>query len=165
MNNKGFTTIELILTMLLVVIIMATITNVTYVYRDRSDYEQTYTDIVNYKNSLTRIIYDDILNTADPVVSINKQTDYYYELVTRNNVRIPLKIVIDTKDTTTNKYTTYIEYNNIIYEIPGSSDRLITLDITNTKYESDTTNGMYSLDIIFHHRNLENDFRIHFVVT
>ena len=61
MNKKAFTTVEMILTILLVVVIMATITSVTLVYRDKSEYEESVTEIENYKNTLTKIIYDDIL--------------------------------------------------------------------------------------------------------
>ena len=56
MNKKAFTTVEMILTILLVVVIMATITSVTLVYRDKSEYEENVTEIDNYKNTLTKII-------------------------------------------------------------------------------------------------------------
>ena len=50
MNNKGFTTVELILTMVLVITIMFSITSVTYVYRDRSKYEDDpiFIEIINW---------------------------------------------------------------------------------------------------------------------
>lgn len=54
MNKQGFTTVELILTMVLVMIIMATITNVTYTYRDRSTYEELKTEVTDYKNTTTK---------------------------------------------------------------------------------------------------------------
>ena len=72
MNKKGFTTIELVLTIVLVVIIMMTITSVTYTYRDRSNYEELITEVTNYKNTLTKIIYDDLLDETNLVTKIEE---------------------------------------------------------------------------------------------
>ena len=157
MNNKGFTTVELVLTILLVVIIMATITNVTYVYRDRSDYEQTITEIINYKNTITRIIYDDILNSSNKVTKIVKNSDYSYTLVS-NSKNYNLTINDES-------YSVGITYDDVFYEIPGSAEGLVSIDIDNVSFLSDEATGVYSLDIVFRHQNVEDVFRIHFVVS
>ena len=62
MNKKAFTTVEMILTILLVVVIMATITSVTLVYRDKSEYEESVTEIENYKPKPLMNIHAKILN-------------------------------------------------------------------------------------------------------
>ena len=48
MNKNGFTTVELLLTMIFVITIMAIITSVTYTYQDRSKYEEKVTEVMNY---------------------------------------------------------------------------------------------------------------------
>ncbi len=168
MNKKGFTTLELLLTMVLVVGIMVTITNVTYVYRDRSEYEELLTEITNYKNTLTKIIYDDILsknNRSNRVTKIvrNSTNSYTLETPTRN---IPLYIYnLDDK--------VGISYDSVDYIVPGSEDEFVTIeDITyhpdpileKETYE-DPENTIYSLEIVFKHRNLNELFKIKFAVS
>ncbi len=156
MNNKGFTTIELLLTMLLVVIIMATITNVTYTYQDRSNYEEIISETVNYKNNLTKVIYDDILNPADRVVSITKVNDNTFNLITTTNKIYPLQIIENINEVS-------INYNEVNYIIPGSKDGLVTIEDIN--YYFDTVNSLYSMDIVFRNRNIEDLYKIHFAIT
>ena len=79
MNKNGFTTVEMVLTMVLVIVIMSTITTVTLVYRDKSDYEEILANTINYKNTVTKIIYDDILDETNPVTAItyNETSNQY----------------------------------------------------------------------------------------
>ncbi len=154
MNNKGFTTIELILTIGLAAVIMLTITNVTYTYRDRSIYEETLTEVTNYKNNLTKIIYDDILNGANRLVGIVKVNDMEYDLYTSNSTYNILKIINEENNVG-------IEYAGIRYIIPGSEDGLVTFE-TSSYYNND---NIYRLDIVFRHRNLEELIKIHFVIS
>lgn len=153
MNNKGFTTIELILTLLLVIFLMTTITTVTYTYRDKSDYEQLKTEIINYKNNLTKIIYDDILDQDDLVVDIEKTDEYNYTLKTNKN-NFPLTIINQDKKKG-------INYREVNYLIPGSEDSLITIEEIN--YVSDA--DIYCLDIIFSSRHIDEYFKIHLVTS
>ena len=93
MNKQGFTTVELILTMVLVMIIMATITNVTYTYRDRSTYEELKTEVTDYKNTTTKIIYDALLDTTDRVIRMEKISDLEYKFYTESNREKTLTIL------------------------------------------------------------------------
>ena len=156
MNNKGFTTIELVLTIVLVMIIMATITSVTYTYKDKSDYENLLSEVVNYKNTTTKILYDDILNPNDPVVKITKTDDNHYELITKSGVSKTLTIY----DQNTK---VGMKYQEVDYIVPEAVDSLVTFE--GVSYKEDNSNKFYSLDIIFSHRNLEEDFKIHLVIT
>lgn len=166
MNKKGFTTVELILTVLLVIIIMGTVSSVTYTYRDRSNYEETLTKVTDYKNTLTKIIYDDILNREDPVIEIVVVTQgdnfvYEYVLKTKSGKDIPLTI-IEEED------KVGINYNGIEYLIPGSEDGLVEVYkyIEDKEfYQYNSTNGYSSLEIIFSHRNLEENFKIKLIVA
>lgn len=158
MNKKGFTTVELVLTIVLVVIIMLSVINVTYTYSDRSNYEEIVTEVIDYKNTLTKIIYDDILNTEDPVVSITKIDENNYNLITKSNIEIPLIIIKEEKRVGVN-------YNGVEYLIPGSTDGLIDKSDLKITYKEDIINNFYSLDITFVHYNLEDEYRIHFVIS
>ena len=118
MNKKAFTTVEMILTILLVVVIMATITSVTLVYRDKSEYEESVTEIENYKNTLTKIIYDDILDETNPVTGIIENGNTY-TLVRATNP-ITLEII---NDPSNNKIG--IKYDSVNYLVPGCDKGLV----------------------------------------
>ena len=139
MNKKAFTTVEMILTILLVVVIMATITSVTLVYRDKSEYEESVTEIENYKNTLTKIIYDDILDETNPVTSIIENGNTY-TLVRATNP-ITLEII---NDPSNNKIG--MKYDSVNYLVPGCDKDLVSfegVDLTNT-------NGIYNMNINLH---------------
>lgn len=153
MNKKAFTTVEMILTILLVVVIMATITSVTLVYRDKSEYEESVTEIENYKNTLTKIIYDDILDETNPVTGIIENGNTY-TLVRATNP-ITLEII---NDPSNNKIG--IKYDSVNYLVPGCDKGLVSfegVDLTNTS-------GIYNMNINFSSRKYEKILTIHFVV-
>lgn len=153
MNKKAFTTVEMILTILLVVVIMATITSVTLVYRDKSEYEENVTEIENYKNTLTKIIYDDILDETSPVTSIVENSNTY--TMVRATNPITLEII---NDPSNNKIG--IKYNSVNYLVPGCDKGLVSfegVDLTNT-------NGIYNMNINFSSHKYEKILTIHFVV-
>ena len=53
MNNKGFTTVEVIISFALVVIIMVSMTSMLVSYRDTISTEEIKTRMVEFKNSIT----------------------------------------------------------------------------------------------------------------
>ena len=164
MNKKGFTTVELILTMTVVIVIMSTITSVTYTYRDRSKYEEIITDVKNYKNSVTKIIYDDILDVGitgnGKVTKIEKVSNISYNLVATTNGTVKkYNLTILTSPTKTG-----INYNGTEYVIPGSSSSLVEYKGAELK-PSTGESDLYVLDIYFSHKNLDDQIRIHLVVS
>ena len=164
MNKKGFTTVELILTMSIVIVIMSTITSVTYTYRDRSKHEEVITEVKNYKNSVTKIIYDDILDVGitgnGKVTKIEKVNNTSYNLVATTNGNVKkYNLTILTSPTEVG-----INYNGTKYIIPGSSSSLVSYvgcELKPSTGESD----LYVLDIYFSHKNLDDQIRIHLVVS
>ncbi len=166
MNKKGFTTIELILTMAIVITIMATITSVTYVYRDKSVEEQTITDIMNYKNTVTKVIYDDILENGNEVIKLEND-DNKYILTRKDNSTITLEII----DRNVQRNGTIIHevgiiYDGIEYLVPGSLGSLVTFDGVST-YPSDLEeeSNYYGLDIVFSHKNIKEPIKLHFIIS
>ena len=166
MNNKGFTTVELILTMLLVITIMFSITSVTYVYRDRSVYEEIYTELNDYKNTVTKIIYDDILDSSNKVTKLVKDenNDHLFKLIKRDNSEINLEIIDRNITKNGNEiHEVGIKYNDIEYLIPGSNNSLVNFQDFEI-YSDETGISLYVLDIIFTHQSIEEPFKIHFVI-
>ena len=167
MNKKGFTLVELILTMAVVMIIMATITSVTYTYREQSSYENIITEVTTYKNNVTKIIYDDILDirktgeSKGKVIKIEKENNYKYTLTTDKNNKNNLEI-IDNTNKVGIKYGPINE--EIEYIIPGSNNNLISFDSAVLE-PSGTESNIYKLDIYFNHKNLDDKIKIHLIVS
>lgn len=160
MNKKGFTTVELVLTIILVTTLMATITSVTLVYRDRADYEEAIAGVKDYKNTLTKIIYDDILDTSNPVTSITYDSnDNTYTLVRKDNSNpITLKIInVNEND----KKEVGIEYDGIKYLVPGSDKGLIEFQ----DVEFSNQDNIYTMNITFLSKQFDDPITIHFVVS
>ena len=157
MNNRGFTTVELILTMVVVITIMATITSVTYTYRDKSRYEAIVTEITNYKNNITKIIYDDILDKDNKIVALKQ-----------DNINEKKFYLVDENDNYVKTLQIINENNKVGINYDG-----IDYLLTDTEYEdfniysskSTDNTEFYKLDIYFKNKYLENKFKIHFVIS
>ena len=109
--------------------------------------------IENYKNTLTKIIYDDILDETNPVTGIIENGNTY-TLVRATNP-ITLEII---NDPSNNKIG--IKYDSVNYLVPGCDKGLVSfegVDLTNT-------NGIYNMNINFSSRKYEKNLTIHFVV-
>lgn len=159
MNKKGFTTIELILTMALVMVLMVTITSVTYSYQEKANEETIKNELINYKNTVTKIIYDDILNDSSnkgKVIKIEKDNNSY-KFITNLNYSYSLEI-INQED------KVGIKYEGVEYIFPSSKNKLITFHKIET-YPTDLgESSVYSLDIYFRHKVIKEQIKIHLVV-
>ena len=60
MNNRCFTTIEIVVSFALVVIILTSLTAIVVNYRDEVTDEEIKTQLLDFKNTITKVIYDDI---------------------------------------------------------------------------------------------------------
>ena len=153
LNKKAFTTVEMILTIVLVIVLMGTITSVSLVYRDKCDYEETITNLTNFKNNLTKTIYSDILRDNNKITSTNKVSNNIYIL---NRETDPITLEVLESDS---KY--YLVYDDVKYLVPGSDNNLIEYKgidyLENTNYSS--------LNINFLSLKTEELFTIHIIVN
>lgn len=164
MNKKGFTTVELILTVALVSVLMVTITGVTYVYQERTIYERTKNELIDYKNTVTKIIYDDILNTdgTSDVVRLTKVSEHIYRLVKSDNTYYNL-IILDEEGKVGIKYGD--ESSMVEYIVPGSDKKLITVKSIEMYPSDGEESNIYKLDINFEHTGLNQEFKIHLIFS
>lgn len=172
MNKKGFTTVELILTLAIVMVVMATILSVTYNYRDKGSYERVLTDMNTYKNTITKIIYDDIFDIRESgeskgkvikIEKVNASDNTKYNLVTSNNTKFLLQI-IDRNVAKNGKSIREvgINYDGTDYIIPGSDNSYI--EFKNVEFQSNNGN-IYALNITFYNNKVSKDIKLHFLVV
>lgn len=62
LNNKGMTLIEIIVCFVIVVVIVLSMFKVVNNYKDKQDVESYKSSIITYKNTITKTIWEDIIN-------------------------------------------------------------------------------------------------------
>lgn len=129
MNNKGFTTVEVIISFALVVIVMVSMTSMLVSYRDTISTEEIKTRMVEFKNSITYMIYEDIVyNSIDSIrycdtdntTTINgKCVDFFRN--GEKQYRLELIDNVQSTGTENNKvYKTFLDYRGIRIMLPDS---------------------------------------------
>ncbi|MBR3660937.1 MAG: prepilin-type N-terminal cleavage/methylation domain-containing protein [Bacilli bacterium] len=164
MNKKGFTTVELILTVAIVSVLMVTITGVTYVYQERTVYERGKNELINYKNTVTKIIYDDIFDIGGDknVVKLSKESNNTYHLIKNDNTYYKLIILNETGKVGI-KYGS--DDSMVDYVVPGSDKGLVRIKSVEMYPEGGGESDIYKLDIIFEHLGLNQEFKIHLIFS
>ena len=61
LNNKGFTISEVLVSFTLITAILLSIIGATVFYRDKLKMELVKSQIVDFKNTITKVVYDDII--------------------------------------------------------------------------------------------------------
>ncbi len=129
MNNKGFTTVEVIISFALVVIVMVSMTSMLVSYRDTISTEEIKTRMIEFKNSMTYMIYEDIVyNSIDSIrycdtdgtENINgKCVDFFRD--GKKQYRLELIDNVQSVGTENNKvYKTFLDYRGIRIMLPDS---------------------------------------------
>ena len=156
MNNKGFTTVEVIISFALVVIVMVSMTSMLVSYRDTITNEEIKTRMTEFKNSITYMLYEDIVyhkidgvrycdenastvSGSDVKVSNGKCVDFMRD----GESQYRLELIEDQPERDANsenqwKYKTYLNYRGILIMLPDS-------DLNKVEYKK-KANGQYETD-------------------
>lgn len=176
MNKKGFTTVEVVISFALVVIILISITAIVVNYRDKVTNEQIMTQLFDYKNSLTKIVYDDIV--IGEYQNIGRCTNdlFCVNFIKKDGTLVPLKRIVVDNDTTGLKRGIYLEYKGIKYMLPDSdlNQTVVSNNLNQDNYYStindfiittDDNNNLYSVTIPIYHRVLDYKLNINLRVN
>ena len=149
MNKKGFTTIELIVSFIMVVIILSSLIGFTISYRNRVSNEEIKTKLIDYKNSITKMIYDEIINGN--LVSINSCIGEIHcaNFIDKEGNSHTLRI--ETITSNNKNRGSYINYDGTRYLLPDSD-----LNKTKTRLDDESEVEVYEEACNFTSFNLEN---------
>lgn len=168
LNKKGFTIAEVIVSFSLISIILASMIASMMFYRDKVKEEEVLSQLWDFKNTITKVIYDDIIEKklvyVDTCVGIPNCVKFSDASRTTNNI---LKIVEYNETTQTNKRGTYLYYNGTKYMLPDSDlgtgyDRIcdfvggINLDV----YE----NKLFKVKLSYRHKDMNKHYDLLFIV-
>ena len=76
LNNKGITSIELLISFIIVTAITVSLFDVVTSYKTKQQIESYKNTITEYKSSVTKVIYDDVLKYHLAVISDSAQQNY-----------------------------------------------------------------------------------------
>ena len=176
LNKKGFTIAEVIVSFGLVSAILASMVGTTIYYRDKMKQEEVVTQLVDFKNSITNEIYDDILASNNrKIVKIEKCANNAncVNFIDKANNTHRLEII--EYDTTTNEHKkgVYLSYDNRLHMLPDSDlgnegsricDFIGGFDLS--RYEDVNNHIMlYTVKTTFKNWNLDKDYTIMVTVT
>ena len=142
MNKKGFTTIELIVSFTLVSIMIVALMSIVLNYRNRIMREDTKSQIVDFKNQITKIIYDDIINGKYQKILSCEEKKCAKFVDGENNI---YELRIDNN---------YLIYNDIKYQIPDAKKVIIN------DFQIANSEGLSHLKIPMKHADYSDDYSI-----
>ncbi len=173
LNNKGFTIAEVLVSFSLITLILLSIISTTVFYRDKLKEEEVKYQLVDFKNSITKIIYDDVISGKVNRVETCYGKANCVDLI-GDTERRRLKIVEVLDSSTSLKRGAYLSYgdpngNEVKYMLPDSDiaeeiNGIITrvCDFTNgIKFEF-YNEELYTIKTSFEHKdyNLKYDIMI-----
>lgn len=142
LNNRGMTLIEIIVCFVIVVVIVLSMFKMVNNYKDKQDIESYKSSITTYKNTITKVIWDDILN-SDGMIGYQNLTDQHqndtdvifeYQFSFANGTTSILRIlhnvvITDDADRISEDSKFYIEYGKV-----GEIERFEFPDIYNVQF-------------------------------
>lgn len=184
MNRKGFTTIELIVSFVMVVVLLGSLIGFTITYRDKVEVEEVKSQLIDFKNTVTKAVYDDIINLNYNSISACVGQDNCVVMTEDSGASHILKIENTCKVVRCSKSPceledcgVYLVYNETKYMLPDSN--------LNSYYKQNTTdeirvsrsasnlsefklkneNSIYNLKMSFKHFQIEDNIEIMLTVN
>ncbi len=179
LNNKAMTTIEILICFVLVAIISVSIYTTISSFNNKQNIESFKEKIYTYKNTLTKLIQDDLIKKG--LISANYTINngiYTVNMNYRDNTSktliITRKLAMDYNEALTNTSGTkqndvfMIEYDGIEYPIPDLGEYKnnrgeIIKDLRINNIILSTENNVLAIYIGFYHPDLSTRYGINIV--
>ena len=168
LNKKGFTIAEVIVSFSLIAVILATIISATMYYRDKMKNEEVVTQLLDFKNSMTKIVYDDIIKKNITSVETCIGSNNCVNLIDKENRSHVLKIVEFDESTSTTKKGVYLSYDGIKYMLPDSdlgTGNSRVCDFVGVMEVDEYDNKLYKVKATFRHKDIDYQQDILFVIS
>ncbi len=147
-NKKGMTSIELLVSFIIVSIIVVSIFNSIMSYRNKEKVEEIYNEVDSYSNNIQKTIQDDLI--MGHLINVNVINKDETILTFDNPSNYETKLILNSKE----GIISYGKTDNIIdYTIPKIAD--LTLS-TKSKIEYLLDKNYLKIEIIFNHPNFTN---------
>ena len=154
MNKKGFTTIELIVSFIMVVVILTSLIGFTTAYRGKVNDEEVKSQLFDFKNTILKVVYDDIMRYSVVRISECVGEDNCVNFISQDGSVRPLKVEVSENG------SVYVNYNNTKYLLPDSNlnkvyEETYTDNNGNTQYTRSVTDAACNITD-FKYTNYQN---------
>lgn len=171
LNKKGFTIAEVLVSFSLISIILASLISATMFYRDKVKDEEVKSQLWDFKNTITKTIYDDIINNGIVrAESCIGSTNTCVNLIDKDDNYYQIKIEEYNEE---NRKGVYLSYNGIKYLLPDSdlgigvgrtdSDRIC--DFIGGFDVSTYNNKIYKVKASFRHKDMNLHYDLLFIIS
>ncbi len=184
MNNKGLSIVELVVSFAMVAVLMVIITSMVVNVQETVSNEEVKTRLIEYKNTLTKVIYEDILYSDTnvnrmaycPSEMVGTCVDFYnsngdtYRLILEKNRRTGYEGEIQN--------VIFLNYRGIRYMVPDSDlneyeldasgnikSETTIIDVKSFELTQDDNNHIYTLTIPIVHKGIQYSEEIKIVIT
>lgn len=188
MNKKGFTIIEVIVSFAILAVVMLAIITFMITYRDKVKNSEVETQLLDFKNSFSKMIYDEIIEGnylsieyCDDALQDEFTGGCAYFLKSElaggdDKDYIGIK-VLESRDVNLNLGKgTYLYYAGKYYLLPDSDLNTVKTDRLGVTYNDDMcdfsefrvdnyVDKIYSLNIKYHHYGLDKDYEMIFLIN
>ena len=166
MNEKGFTIVEVVISFVLLAAILAALFGFVITYRDNIRNEEIRTQLLDYKNTITKIIYDEIVRGNYVKIENCDGKDNCVNFIDTNNEMHVLEKVEVLENSQTLTRGLYLNHDGKYYLLPDSDLK----DENGYKCSFDNFslhhyNNLYSLKIPFTHSGLNDKYEIMLVIS
>lgn len=176
LDKKGFTIAEVIVSFSLVTVILASMVTATVYYRNKVKEEEIITQLTDFKNNITKTIYDDILTHNDnKIIAVERclGVSNCLNFIDKSGNNHVLKIEEITASDDSNHITrgSYLYYNDTKYMLPDSDlgtggekvcDFVGGFDID---YYKEDGISLYTVKTSFMHKDLDKKYNITLTIT
>ena len=167
LNKKGFTIAEVLVSFSLTAVILVSLVSATLFYRDRLKQEEVVSQLSDFKNTVTKIVYDDIIDNGVKRIEKCINEENCVNFIDSNNSIHTLRIV-EINDGGTITKGIYIYYNGLKYMLPDSDLGTGTsrvCDFVGGLYLEEYNNKLYAVKATFNHRDIDLQYDLLFVVS
>ena len=168
LNKKGFTIAEVVMSFAMITVILTTIVGFTVRYRDRVREENIRNQLNDFKNTITKVVYDDII--SGKIIRMDKclvETNCINMYDAEGNIHVFAQEVVSVTTGSTKKGI-YINYDGTRYMLPDSDinegsqhmcyfDEEFRLDSYGDKF--------YTLVISYKHLSFEESYKIYLTIN
>lgn len=155
MNKKGFTVVEVVISFSMLAVILVALFTFVVDYRDKMKNEESRTQLYDFKNTVTKVIYDDIIEGKYKSIEycIGIEQCVYFKDTDDNNHILKVLKVDNSNDVL--KRGLYINYDDVNYFLPDSDIQDETGYMCSfDEFYLDSYNDIYSLKIPISHYGL-----------
>ena len=167
MNKKGFTVVEVVIAFSILGVVLISLFEFVTFFRDKTRNEEIRTQLIDFKNTITKVIYDDIISNKIVKIEYCDGIAKCVNLKDHDNEIHVLKVVEDPVIEEDKKKGLFLNYDETMYMLPDSDLRdtngyMCSFDDFVLQSYNDE---IYNLKITFMHHSLNESFTINLTVN